>query len=140
MAYEHKKPFIFTQEAKFYGEPLSSAPGSSTAPALAPNGVHKLVAASTYVMGPPKPGSFVVLYSVGVDASVISKTSTGGTCAFNDMGTTIQRLNLGYDSTIGGSPAVMCVGESATQWRIIGVSIPALHAGTSNSVISVSTS
>lgn len=140
MAYEHKKPFIFTGEAKFWGEPLSSAPGSSTAPALAPNGVHKLVAASTYVMGPPTPGAMVILYSVGVDAAVISRTSTGGTCAFNDMGTTIQRLNLMYDSTIGGSPAAMLIGESATQWRIVGFSVPALHAGSSNSLISVSTS
>jgi hypothetical protein len=139
MAYEAKKPFVFTQEARFYGEPLSSAAGSSTAPALVPNGVHKLVAASTYVMGPPTPGAMVILYSVGVDASVISRTSSGGTCAFNDMGTTIQRLNLLYDSTLGGSPAVTVIGESATQWRIIGVSNVGAHA-TSNAGCSVSTS
>jgi hypothetical protein len=137
MAITTKKPFLYTQEARFHGEPATSAAGSSTAPVLANCGVHKLVLASTYYLAPPAVGSLVTIYSVAADASVICKTSTGGTVSFNNAGGT-QVLNLLYDSTALNDPMVTLLGESATQWRIMGVAGNAVLA-TSNAGISIST-
>jgi hypothetical protein len=97
--------------------------------------VHKLVAAATYYLAPPQPGSLVTIYSVGVDASVICRTSTGGTVAFNSIGGTTQAINLLYDSTVLNDPMVTLIGESATQWRIMsfvnGASLATSNAGIS---------
>jgi hypothetical protein len=138
MAITTRKPFVYTQECRYHGEPPSSAAGSSTAPALVNSGVHKLVLASTYVLQRPDVGSLVTIYSVGVDASVISKTSTGGSVSFNGAGGTTQALNLLYDSTVLNDPCVTLMGESATQWRIIGFGANGAMA-TSNAGISVTT-
>jgi hypothetical protein len=133
MAITTKKPFIYSMANKYNGEPNSS----SSSAQLAPNGVHKLVLASTYTLAGPSVGSLVTLYSVGVDASVVSKTTSGGQVAFNGMGGT-QVLNLLYDSTVGNDPCVTLLGEATTQWRVIGFTNAAAYA-TSNSGISIST-
>ena len=73
----------------------------------------------------------------GVDASVVSKTSTGGQVAFNGAGGT-QVLNLLYDSTTLNDPCVHLLGEAATQWRIMGFGANGAMA-TSNAGISVTT-
>ena len=49
MAITTKKPFIFTQEHRYHGEPVSSS-SSAQLPAA---GVHKLVLASTYYLAGP---------------------------------------------------------------------------------------
>jgi hypothetical protein len=136
MAITTKKSFIYTQESRYHGEP-ASAPGASTAPVLANNGVHKLVLASTYYLAPPQPGSLVTVYSVGVDASLICKTSTGGTVAFGNTGGT-QVLNLLYDSTTLNDPMVTLIGESATQWRIMSF-VNGAALATSNAGLSLTT-
>jgi hypothetical protein len=82
-------------------------------------------------------GSLVTIYAVGVDASVISKTSTGGQVAFSSNGGT-QVLNLLYDSTVLNNPCVTLLGESATQWRIMSFGNNGAMA-TSNAGISVTT-
>jgi hypothetical protein len=133
MAITTKKPFIFTQEQRFYGEPASS----SSVDQLPAAGVHKLVLASTYTLAGPSVGSLVTIYAVGVDASLVSKTSTGGQVAFNGAGGT-QKLNLLYDSTVLNDPCVTFLGEAATQWRIIGFGANGAMA-TSNAGISVTT-
>jgi hypothetical protein len=133
MAITTKKPFIYTMAHKYNGEPNSS----SSSAQLAPNGVHKLVTASTYTLAGPSVGSLVTLYSVGVDASVVSKTSSGGQVAFAETGGT-QVLNLLYDSTVANTPTVTLLGESSTQWRIISFVNHATMA-TSNAGISVTT-
>jgi hypothetical protein len=134
MAITTKKPFIYTKESKFHGEPVSSSSVSQ----LARNGIHKLVAASTYTLQGPEVGSLVTIYSVGVDASVISKTSTGGQVAFAATGGT-QVLNLLYDSTVINTPCVTLLGEAATQWRIINVVAPPVNWASSNAAVTVTT-
>jgi hypothetical protein len=137
MAITTKKPFIYTQAHKYHGEPATSAGGSSTAPVLANNGVHNLVAASTYFLEGPAPGSLVTIFASGVDASVKSVTSTGGQVCFSGNGGT-QVLNLLYDSTVLNVPSVTLVGRDSTSWVITGFGNNGAMA-TSNAGISVTT-
>ena len=134
MAITTKKPFLFTREHKYNGEPVSS----SSAAQLANNGVHKLVLASTYTLQGPQVGSMVTIYASSVDASIVSKTSTGGQVAFNAAGGT-QRLNLLYDSTVLNDPCVTLIGESATQWRIMNVVTPPVNWLSSNAGVTITT-
>jgi hypothetical protein len=137
MAITTKKPFVFTQEYRYHGEPASSAGGSSTAPVLANNGVHNLVAASTYFLQGPAVGSMVTIFASGVDASVKSVTSTGGQVCFSGNGGT-QVLNLLYDSTVLNVPSATLIGRDTTSWVIIGFGNNGAMA-TSNAGISVTT-
>jgi hypothetical protein len=114
-----KQPFVYTLKHKMFGTLASSSSGSSTAPAIPNHGVHKIAAASTYVLQGPDVGSLVTIYAVGVDASITSKTSTGGQCAFNNAGGT-QVLNFAFNSTVNNQdPCVTLIGEATTQWRIM---------------------
>src|SRR5688572_13570046 len=113
MPYDHKKPFMYNGEHKFHGAPVSS----SSVSYLANAGVHKFEAASTYTLAGPGIGNVVTLVST-VDASVVSKTSTGGQVAFDYRGGT-QVLNLLWDSTALTAPAVTLLGVASTQWAII---------------------
>jgi hypothetical protein len=138
MAITTKKPFVYTQEYRYHGEPASSAPGSSTAPVLVNNGIHRLVVASTYFLQGPAVGSVVTIYATSVDASVKSVTSTGGQVSFDDNGGT-QVLNLMYDSTTKNCPMITLLGESATQWRIMSMVNPDAVWTSSSDGISVTT-
>lgn len=131
-----KKPFIYTLKHKYHGTLTSSSSGASTAPAIPNHGIHRITKASTYVLQGPDVGSLVTIYATSVDASITSATSSGGQCAFNDLGGT-QVLNLLYDSTVGNSPMVTLLGESSTQWRIMSCMNGTL--ATSNAGISIST-
>jgi hypothetical protein len=134
MAYEAKKPFMYTQEHRFHGAPVSS----SSVAYLTNAGVHKFEAASTYTLAGPGIGNMVTLIST-VDASVISKTSTGGQVAFNAAGGT-QKLDLMWDSTTLNIPCVTLIGVAATQWVIAGFGFHStVSAYTSNAGITVTT-
>jgi hypothetical protein len=134
MPYDHKKPFMYNGEQKFHGAPVSS----SSVAYLANAGVHKFEAASTYTLAGPGIGNIVTLVST-VDASVVSKTSTGGQVSFNLAGGT-QVLNLLYDSTALVHPCVSLLGVAATQWVITSYGAhSAASMATSNAGISVST-
>jgi hypothetical protein len=132
-----KTPFIYTLKHKMFGTLATSSSGSSTAPAIVNHGVHKITAASTYVLQGPEVGSLVTIYAVGVDAYITSKTSSGGQCAFNGMGGT-QVLGLLYDSTVGNDPCVTLIGEATTQWRLMNFNGNGVYA-TSNAGISITT-
>jgi hypothetical protein len=78
----------------------------------------------------------VTIYSVGVDCTIVS-TSSSGQVAFNGMGGT-QKINLLYDSTVGNDPCVTLLGEATTQWRVLSATNAAAFA-TSNAGISITT-
>jgi hypothetical protein len=93
--------------------------------------------ALAYFLQGPAVGSLVTIYSVGVDASVKSVTSTGGQVAFSGNGGT-QVLNLLYDSTVLNVPCVTLLGQDSTTWVITSFGNNGAMA-TSNAGISVST-
>jgi hypothetical protein len=131
-----KQPFVYTLKHKMLGTPASSA-------ATLPNhGVTKITAASTYTLAGPEVGSLVTLYSVGVDATIVSVSTVVGSTgqvSFDGAGGTAQKLNLLYDSTVANTPCVTMIGESATQWRIISVVGAPVNWVSSNAGVSVTT-
>ena len=107
-----KQPFVYSLKHKMLGTVASSAA------VIANNGVSKLTAASTYVLAGPDVGSLVTITAVGVDATIVS-TSSSGQVAFNSAAGT-QKLNLCYNSSASNQDiSVTLMGESSTQWRIV---------------------
>jgi hypothetical protein len=128
------KRYPYRGDNKMYGTLASS----SSSVQIPNSGFHRIRLASTYTLQGPVEGSLVTLYATSVDASVVSKTSTGGQVAFDDNGGT-QVLNLLYDSTVKNCPCVTLLGESSTQWRIIGAVAPPVNLVSSNAGVTVTT-
>jgi hypothetical protein len=131
----NRKPFIYTLEHKMNGTP------QTTATVLVNNGVHQITGASTYILAQPRVGSLVTIYcpSTMSTANVtIVSTSTGGQVAFNSLGGT-QKLVLSPTTAAAGEDmSVTLLGESSTQWRIVGA-WPKLAADSTTNGVRVTT-
>jgi hypothetical protein len=132
----YKSRHVYSMLHKHLGTPASSGA------ALPNNGVTKITAAATYTLAGPEIGSLVTLYTVGVDATIVSVSTVAGSTgqvSFNGAGGTAQKLNLLYDSTVANDPCVTMVGESSTQWRVISVVGAPVNWVSSNAGVTITT-
>jgi hypothetical protein len=130
-----RKPFVYTLEHKLHGTP------QTTATVLVNNGVHQLTGASTWVLAQPRIGSLVTIYAAATMSTAnitIVSTSTGGQVSFNSLGGTQKLILSPTTADAGEDMSVTLLGESSTQWRIVGA-WPKLAADSTTNGVRVST-
>ena len=127
-----KEPFVYTLKHKVLSV-------QSTTANIPNHGVTRLTALSTYTLDAPVAGTVKTIYRAASMSTAASVVNAGSGVSFNSAGGT--QVLLLQPTTVGGGAdlSVTLLGESSTQWRIIGSYPPATPADSTSAGIRVTT-